>query len=276
MFERIYVEITDVCNLNCCFCPKTERQKTFMTDTDFAFVLDKIRAYTNYIFLHVLGEPLLHPDLKNILEIARDKGFNVNITTNGTLLKEKGDILLPFKNIKKVFISLHSFEGNDGKDLKGYLEDVFNFSLKTDSIVSFRLWNEGSSGKNSLNGEIIKFFEDKTKLDIKKLFLAKNSITIGEKRYLEKAERFSWPNISGDIKKVSFCHGLSSQLAILCDGTVIPCCLDCEGKINLGNIFKEDIKDILNGERAKNFLAGVKNRKMAEELCKRCGYAERF
>ena len=69
---------------------------------------------------------------------------------------------------------------------------------------------------------------------------------------------------------------LRDQLAVLCDGTVVPCCLDGEGELALGNLFRQELEDILRGERAAAIHAGFDARRPAEELCRRCGYAERF
>lgn len=273
-FKRIYVEITNACNLNCTFCPKTKREKKFLSIEEFDLITDKLFGYTDYLFFHVMGEPLLHSNLIDFLQIAKNKGYNVNITTNGTLLNNCVEKLLNFTNLKKVFISLHSFEGNNGKDLTTYLNNVWNFCTKRKFIVSLRLWNIG--GKETKNNEIIKYLSEKTGKDLFKLFEEKNSITIGENLFLEKANKFIWPSENEKNEKVNFCYGLIDQLGILSNGNVVPCCLDNEGEITLGNIFTQNLNEILNGNRAIKFLEGYKNRTMSENLCNHCEYASKF
>ena len=112
MFSRAYLEITNVCNLACAFCPGTTREKRFMTPEDFALLAKKLRSYTEYLYLHVMGEPLLHPQMAEILRTCTELGYRVCLTTNGTLLSEKLPLLRDCPALHKVSVSLHSFEGN--------------------------------------------------------------------------------------------------------------------------------------------------------------------
>lgn len=125
MFNRAYVEITNVCNLACSFCPGTRRPAGYMRPEDFRLLAEKLRGHTAYLYLHVMGEPLLHPQLEEILAIARQLDFRVCITTNGTLLPRRGHALA---GVHKVSVSLHSFEGNDrAEGLEAYLSGVWDF-----------------------------------------------------------------------------------------------------------------------------------------------------
>ena len=100
---------------------------------------------------------------------------------------------------------------------------------------------------------------------------------IGQRVYLEYGDKFDWPDLTApDGGEKVFCYGLRDQLGVLCDGTVVPCCLDHEGDIRLGNLFEEDLQDILESPRAKALYDGFSCGKAAEELCRRCGYARRF
>lgn len=271
MISRAYVEITDICNLNCSFCPGTKRRPRFMTADEFRTAAEKLRPYTEYIYLHIMGEPLLHPELETILDICSELGYKVNITTNGTLLGKAGAILLSHKCIRKVSVSLHSFEGNGGDDPSDYLCSVWDFAAKAPFIVALRLWNEG--GEKCLNGIIYDFIKDKTGVDAR---FFSNYEPIMNRIYVESESRFDWPDTEGEERKVTFCHGLQEQIGVLCDGTVVPCCLDSEGSIALGNIHTQTVNEILNGERARNMIRGFQQRCPTEELCRHCGYAERF
>lgn len=275
MLKRAYIEITNVCNLHCSFCPGTIRPPRTMIPEEFRILAQKLRPYTDYLYFHVMGEPLLHPHLSALLQIAADLGFRVCLTTNGTLLGKHAETLRNAPALHKVSISLHSFEGNGGDDLTAYLETVWNFCRSASCIISLRLWNEG--GENRRNGEIEAFFSQKTGQDVQNLPRDPNgSRKLGDRLYLESAAKFDWPDPDAEVQNVEFCHGLRQQLAVLCDGTVVPCCLDAGGNIPLGNLFSQSLSDILSTPRAKAIADGFSRRHPTEELCQKCGYAARF
>ena len=99
---------------------------------------------------------------------------------------------------------------------------------------------------------------------------------MGEGLYLEQAEKFDWPDLDAPEAEVRFCLALRDQAAVLCDGTVVPCCLDHEGDIPLGNLFRQELEEILAGPRARALYDGVSRGKPPEALCRRCGFATRF
>ncbi|MBE6052494.1 MAG: radical SAM protein [Clostridium sartagoforme] len=285
-FKKIYIETTNICNLSCNFCPKTSRKLGFMDTERFKEIINKIKGYTNHIYLHLMGEPFLNKNLAGFLEIAKEANINVNITTNGTLINNVKDTLISSGAVRQINISLHSFEANENDiNFYDYLNNILNFieeaNKESKIICSLRLWNIDTKelkANNNLNLEIITLIEDKLKIDfsIKDALLEKRGIKLKERVYLNMAEKFSWPdsNISLISEEV-FCHGLRDQIGILLDGTVVPCCLDSEGKIPLGNIFTESLEDIINSERAINIYDGFSERRAVEDLCKRCGYAKR-
>ena len=275
MFKRAYVEITNVCNLRCSFCPGTSRPPRTMTPAEFRLIAEKLRPHTDYLYFHVMGEPLLHPRLAELLQIADEMGFRVCLTTNGTLLGKCAETLQNAPALHKVSISLHSFEGNAGGDMTAYLETVWSFCQSARCIVSLRLWNEG--GANRRNAEIETFFSRKTGLVVDHLPRDPNgNRKLGETLSLESAQKFDWPDPAAAAQDVEFCHGLRQQIAVLCDGTVVPCCLDGNANIPLGNLFTRDLSDILSTPRARAIIDGFSRRQPTEELCKKCGYAARF
>lgn len=274
-FAKIYVEISNICNLNCSFCPGTTREKRRMSEKEFEIVLEKIRDYTDYIYFHLLGEPLCHPGLKEFLKMTDDKGFKVIITTNGTLLNKCGEVLLSFASHYKTVISLHSFEANDDQKLfSDYLKGCFEYAKSAEGkkIVVLRLWNRG--GQDELNDEILTEIE---KYFPKPWNMERNGTRIGNKIYIQYGDKFDWPDIGNEVTEENiFCYGLRDQLGILADGTVVPCCLDNNGEINLGNIFCDNLDEILSSEKALNIYNGFSNRKAREELCKRCSFVRKF
>jgi len=279
-FKLIYIEITNMCNLNCSFCPKNNRPKKFMTVEEFDTITDEISPLTNTICLHLMGEPLLHPNIKEIFEICNKKNLKVYLTTNGTLIRKNLD-LLKSGCAKRISVSLHSFEANNQTaSLNEYLENIL-FSCKeiadnSRTFIEFRLWN-GSNDKNTLNKNIIEKINKTFNTNILTENL-QNKTSITDKIYINFADVFEWPinteNQEGN--SVKFCYGLRSHFGILCDGTVVACCLDNEGKLALGNIFESKILDILNGPRAQNIYKGFSDRNIEEEFCKTCTYANKF
>lgn len=287
-FKKIYIEITNVCNLNCDFCPQTCRKPEFMSIELFCRILDQIKGYTEYIYFHVKGEPLLHPEIDKLLDISYERGFKVNITTNGTLINRVKDKLLMKPGLRQVNFSLHSFDGNEMlQDKEEYINNILAFIKEarsnSDLITSMRLWNlEENSVSNyerKRNNEILEIIEREFNLPykIQEMVQPGRGIKIADKVYLNQEYLFQWPDLSQDEDNgLGFCYGLRNQVAILVDGTVIPCCLDGEGVINLGNIETNHFSDIIESERASKIFEGFSNRVAVEELCRKCGYRKRF
>lgn len=257
-FKRIYIEITSSCNLKCSFCQETLRSPHFMSVDEFAHTLQQIRPYTNYIYLHVKGEPLLHPQLDEILALCRRAGVTVNLTTNGTLLAQKLPILLA-QPPHQMNVSLHSADDNDCIDMDTYIAQLFasceTLLAQTYTEISLRLWN--TTGVPTLFGE-------------------KNCV-IKRHLYVNVQSPFEWPALDNAYcNDRGFCQGLRQHMAVLSDGTVVPCCLDGNAVMALGNIFTTPLKDILAGERSVRFIEGFRAKRAVEPLCRHCSFKERF
>ena len=274
-FRKVYLEISNICNLSCRFCPGTKRAKKALTEEELAVLLPKIRPYTDYLYFHLMGEPLLHPKLERFLEMAGSHGFKVILTTNGTLLKRMQEMLLASSALHKINISLHAFEANDlAVSFEEYLADCFAFGKASagKKLVVYRLWNQG--GENKQNTQILDTMHTFFPGDWVKERLGTR---IAERTYLEYGDKFDWPDLSvPEGSSRGFCYGLRDQLGVLCDGTVVPCCLDHEGDLALGNLLTQDMEEILNSSRAKAIYEGFSSREATEELCRKCGYARRF
>lgn len=273
-YSRVYVEITNICNRNCSFCPGTARAPKRMSMKEFSHIADSLRGVTDYLYFHVMGEPLTHPELPEFIRYATELGYKCAITTNGTLLPKRADELLS-SGVYKINISVHSFEEGSAQEQCAYVESLADFADRASAagiLTVFRLWNKGvDGGKNDTTLEILE-----RKLAGEWKWGARGA-RIRHRLHLEYGERFEWPD--RDAKEGSsevFCYGLSDHFGILSDGSVIPCCLDREGVITLGNIFDEPIDAILSSERAEKIRAGFKERCAVEELCRKCGYARRF
>ena len=274
-FNKVYLEISNLCNLRCAFCPGTKRTPHRMTEEEFSALLPKIRPFSDYLYFHLMGEPLCHPLLGRFLELAGQAGFKVILTTNGTLLPRMQDVLLSAPALHKVNISLHAFEANDlAVPFSEYLRGCFAFGKAAEGkcIISYRLWNGG--GADELNGQIL---DTMAEYFPRPWAEERRGPRLGQKIYLEYGDKFDWPDLSAaDNGERVFCYGLRDQIGVLCDGTVVPCCLDHEGDLALGNLHETTMDAILETDRAKAIYEGFRKGKAAEELCRRCGYATRF
>lgn len=266
-FKRIYIEITNVCNLNCSFCSSSNKVKREVTPEEFKEVLSKINNYTDYIYLHVKGEPLTHHNLDKILDITKEYNKKVCITTNGVFLKDKLPILKKYDNIYQINISLHS-ENNK----KNYLEDIISSVNELSSYISYRFWILDNNKMDNKSKEYIKI--------LKKVYNKEeiyDGIKLKDKVYLSLDNKFIWPSINNDYyNERGTCLGAKTQLAILSDGTVSICCLDSEGVSNLGNIYLNTMEDILGSDKYQNILKGFNDNKVYLDICKHCSYKERF
>ena len=250
-FKRVYIEITNVCNLKCEFCLPHNRENKFMTFDEFKLILKKVKPFTNYIYLHVKGEPLLHPNVDEFIKYAYDEGFQINLTTNATLLNKHLEFT---KYLRQINISLHATNS---------LEIVKTAKQIKDTIICFRIWNINKDTKNK------DLLEKEFNIQIPQ----KENFTLAPNIFLSQKNEFTWPSLSNSTScDKKHCYGLINQIGILVDGTVIPCCLDNNGDINLGNIFKEDFSDIITSERAQKIIDSFKNSNAVEELCKKCTF----
>lgn len=273
-YSRVYLEITNICNRNCSFCPGTKREKRRMTLDEFHHLTNSLIGITDYIYFHVMGEPFTHPDLPEMIRYATSLGFKCAITTNGTLLESRGEEIIS-AGTYKVNLSVHSFEAGEEDKYLSYIKCLADFAEKSSSagvLTVLRLWNKGYDG--GLNDRTLEILRERLPGEWK---WGSRGARIRHKLHLEYGDRFDWPDMAAEnMGNQVFCYGLGDHFGILCDGTVIPCCLDHEGDIALGNAFTSSISDILLSERANKIRQGFEKKCAVEELCQKCGYARRF
>lgn len=257
--------------MSCSFCHGTKRPPKSLTMEDFSYILNKLKGNIKYLYYHLLGEPLLHKDLGEFIKLTKESGILPIITTNGTLIDLRYDDLIK-NNPYKINISLHSIEANDRDDYDKYLDIVITFikeiSLKG-TLINLRLWNEG--GLNSNNNLIFKKLKDAFNSEFIECY---NGYKMTKNIYIDIASKFDWPDIdNSEFEGSVFCYALRDQIGILVDGTVVPCCLDADGIMSLGNIYDNSLNEIINSKRAKSIYDGFSNHQAVESLCKKCGYA---
>tara|TARA_Y100000768_G_C23991353_1_gene693721 strand:- start:4418 stop:5323 length:906 start_codon:yes stop_codon:yes gene_type:complete len=283
-YKRIYIEITNICNLSCSFCPIEERQKSYMPLEKFEHTLKQVSPLTEQICLHLMGEPLAHPQFEKIMELCDQYQTKIQLTTNGILLKKYESLLLNSTAIHQINISAQSYMDNfPNKPLVSYLDKIYAFiakaqSQKPDLYLNIRLWNikEESS---EVNEPVFEYLENKLNCTINRnLELGRiKSKKLTGRLYLHFDSRFEWPRLGGEeLSKSGRCNGLIDHFAIHANGNVSPCCLDDQNIINLGNLFENSIDEIINSPRAQAMAQGFQNHQLKEELCRKCDYITRF
>lgn len=266
MLKKVYIEITNACNLNCDFCIQNKRIKKYMTEGEILFILDKLKGYTNYLYFHILGEPLLHPQIRSFINLASENNFYVNITTNGYLISRIRNVC----NLRQLNISLHSYDERYNISLEDYMNSIFAVvdELK-DTYVSYRLWV-----KNSNTDKILELLNNHYHTSFKTDDIIHN-VTINPHIFINSFHEFVWPDLENDYySKEGTCYALKDHIGILVDGTIVPCCLDTKGNINLGNIFSENLDTVLQSERVSSMICGFQNKTKCEELCRHCSFID--
>ena len=264
MYKKVYIEITNNCNLKCDFCIKNSRPNKFMDLDEFNIILNKLKKYTKYLYFHILGEPLLHPKINEFIDVG-SQNFNINITTNGYLIERIKDN----KNIRQLNISLHSYDRRYGVSLEKYMKNIFNVvdKLSEYTYISYRFWL-----KNKYTDDMLDMINKKYNVDLN-VENIKNNTTINKNIFISINEEFIWPDLNNNYyNEVGTCYALRDHIGILVDGTIVPCCLDSKGIIKLGNIFEDCLENVIKSKRYSDMLDGFKNNKKCELLCKKCKY----
>lgn len=285
-FTKVNIEISNICNLQCSFCPEVVRTKKLMSLDLFQNIIKQVAPLTEQVCFHLMGDPLVHPKLEEMVKICEEHDVKIFFVTNGLLMREKQSELLLSPAFRQVNFSLHSFPDNfPDKDPTDYLNRIFSYTDKamekrSDLYINFRLWNlQDVSNTSQRNLDMLKRIEDHFQVQVSANVNVrhKKSIHLKNRLYLHFDTEFVWPSMDLPVLGTSGrCHGLSSHFGILADGRVVPCCLDKEAAITLGSVEEQPLIEILDSPRAKAILNGFKNKKLLEGLCQRCQYIERF
>lgn len=223
-----------------------------------------------------MGDPLILKNLKDYLDLISKYNLKVFFVTAGHLVDKSNYSLLTHAAIKQVNFSINSFDANVQKSsLENYLDNLLDFALFANGkiFINFRLWNLTDDSKSDgFNSRVIDIISARFNITKENSY-----IQVAPKTRIVFDKLFEWPSINKpQIRTMGSCHGIINQLGILNNGTVVPCCLDFEGVINLGNIFKSSLKEILNTPRSHEIRNGFKSNKLTEKLCQSCGFATRF
>ena len=265
---RAYLEITTLCNRSCSFCAGTQRKKEFLSPERFEERLKKVLPVTDDLFLHLMGEPLLHPAFEEIGEYCRIYGVKVTLVTNGTLLAGKEEYLLNNPAFRQINFSLHALQKDSLPDRK-ILENILSFCEKAATVrpemyINLRLWNQHSNEEKTsgeLNTLLLSAIGERFPLpptEQLQFSPGRKSKHLSGRIYLNMDTVVQWPETEKEVlHEKGFCHGMRDQFGVLTDGRIVPCCLDTEGKVSLGNIDTvTGINEILYSPEAESIRRG--------------------
>lgn len=278
----MYIEITNICGLQCSFCPPKINPTHTMSLDFFEEIVKQIKPYTKLVALHVLGDPLVVKNLEKYLDVIEKYNLKAMITTTGYYLQRNLFPILSHKAIKQINFSLNSYNKNAMKQtFEDYIDPIIEFckykvQKNIPSFINLRLWNlDAHNSEEKFNQKVFEILYENFGVKIDQSNV-KQSIRLDNKVLLQFDQYFIWPSLENQIVGNGYCHGLSSQIAILSNGVVVPCCLDCDGHINLGNLHTQTLNQILNNQKSQNIIEGFKNNLAIELLCQKCSYKERF
>lgn len=285
-FYRIYIELTNVCGLSCSFCPTKELPSKEMDLYFFESIVMQAKAYTNEIACHVVGDPLTQSNLHAYLDILHKHGLKAMLTTSGYFLKKHSYDTLFHPCVKQINISLNSFNKNDTSlTFEQYINPVLalceaKLERKEELFINLRVWNlDEMMSERTFNETLFEKLSSTfdTKLSLNSIYKERpKSIRLAYKVLVHFDNYFEWPSLNNKVYGDGTCQGLQSHVAILASGKVVPCCLDCDGIIELGDLHKDTLDEVLTSKRAVNMLEGFKEGKATEELCQKCSYKDRF
>jgi len=285
-YERLYIEISNVCNLQCSFCPEVIRDKKILSLEDFKKYAQQAKPLARQICLHLMGEPLAHPEFSQIMDVCSEMGLRIFLTTNGTLLNRHIEKISRWEALDQINFSVHSYFANTARQsLDDYLRPILNFcdlsySLKHNFYINLRLWNLPQADlQASQNIRVLEALRRHFNVQLSEnvdVRLGKSK-KIRDRLYVHFDTEFIWPDLKQSIRsEAGTCYGLRKQLAIHANGDVVPCCLDKESVLRLGNLNNQSLTDILKSPRATNIRSGFERGELVEDLCRRCQYADRF
>jgi len=257
-----------------------------MSLEEFQKIINQVVPIAEDVCLHLMGEPLAHPQFEEILSIATKAGAKLQITTNGLLIQKMQAKLLASKGLRQINFSLQAFQDNFPKrPLKGYMDPILGFTKecfekRDDVFINYRLWNHGVESFNE-NEEFIQAVENYFSVKVKRAVdpggIKSKKVIPTQKLYFHFDSRFEWPSMDFPPRSdKGTCQGLRNHFGIHADGTVVPCCLDKEAVIDLGNCLETDLSEILKSTRAVEMKKGFENGHLVEELCKKCTFIKRF
>ena len=305
--NSVYIEITDVCNLHCSFCPCGEKfaqaqkgngtdskqtSRTFMPSELFEkCIAGAAEIGAENVFFHVLGEPTLHPGFAHYVKKLESTPLKLTLTTNGTTIARTSHVLLPSPAIRQVNFSTHAYAELPKDEAASRLQDVLDFCrialvARPDLYINLRLWNIGSEEASPWNSYMLSKINETFGVSVNPgHFCSRHkSFNVQGRLYLHEDTRFEWPSLderreTRDERRKAIsgtCHALDTHVAILHDGRVVACCLDHSGQITLGNIQEQSLPEIIASQLAQQLKEGFEKHELRHPFCQTCSYCKRF
>jgi radical SAM protein with 4Fe4S-binding SPASM domain len=303
--NAVYIEITDVCNLNCSFCPcgkanssatphSTNKPREFMSTELFERCIAESATVAENVYFHVLGEPTLHPGFGQFLKKLEQTKLKLNLTTNGTTIARTGKLILASPAVRQVNFSTHAYAELSPNDARSHLQDVLDFckmasAVRPDLYINLRLWNVGDAASDAWNRTMLAMVNEafanasnsanpSQQISLEHFCSRHKSFPVAGKIYLHQDSRFEWPELDESRAKstAGSCRALDTHVAILHDGRVVACCLDHSGQITLGNIADQSLAEILDSPAAKSLREGFEKHELRHPLCQSCSFCKRF
>lgn len=286
-FKKVHIEITNICNLKCTFCPPKIKPSKTMDLEEFENLNNQVKKYTKELAYHIVGDPLVLSNLEKYLNISKNHGLKVNIVTTANNMNANHHEVLMNETIRQINFSLNSYNANSHKKtLDEYLNPIFEFvkyaqNKKHEYFINFRIWNiDENKSAYDFNKQVFTKINEyfNTDIDTDEVYETKpKNIRVGRKLFIHFDEYFNWPDLKNEeVSKTGTCYGLDSHFGILSTGEVVPCCLDQNACVDLGNAFEISLDEILNSKRVKDIQHGFKNNILVEEFCQKCEYRTRF
>ncbi|WP_145980449.1 radical SAM/SPASM domain-containing protein [Helicobacter mustelae] len=267
-FKKVYIEISDICGLNCSFCPQQKGVRGKMSLLLFEKILSQIQGKTKLVSLHVLGDPCKHTDLSSYLDLLTKYALRADIVTSGYYLCQE---LLFEPCIHQVAFSLDAGLDPKNPHKKDYLAKILEFCAlhqMRQSKIFLNLRLQDRLLNPAVLEQIVRFFG----VQIKEPHVY-GRYKLREYIFLVITKSFTWADMS--LKKSCDsrrCHAIKEQIAILANGIVVPCCIDAAGVIALGDVNVQSLQEIYHSPRSVAIKEGFEKGIAIEELCKKCNF----
>lgn len=252
---EVRIENTNHCNAHCVMCPreKMTRKKGFMSFESFKKIVDQCAELdVKMTHVHGYGEPLLDPLIFKKIKYIKDKGIpETYMVTNGSLLTEENIRKLIESGLDAMNISFYGFT----KETYERIHKNLNFEKTRDNVKNFfRIRKE--MGKETPKTHLTFLsYEDNEKEKQAFLDFWKDIADDTRVSHLHNfGDGREYRPVRKDIKRISCGHiFFLHSMQILWDGKVVPCCIDTDGMIVLGNANDNSLLDIWNSEKFKKF-----------------------
>ncbi|MGN8412500.1 radical SAM/SPASM domain-containing protein [Helicobacter pylori] len=277
LFKKIYIELSDICGLQCSFCPNPKNIRGVMPLELFEKVCKEAAPLTQMITLHVLGDPCKLKNLKHYLSTAKRFSLKVDLVTSGVYLHNFETLLQDA--IYQISISLDAgLDAHNKLNQHRYIQKILEFcrykcEKNSEVFLNLRIQDSTLDKHQNLIKPFLESFECVSLEGLK----TQGRARLFKKSFLNIQKTFKWPSLNApnplnQESKIPYCYGLIKQIAILSNGVVVPCCMDTQAHINLGDLNHMPLKDILNSQKAMAIKTHFLKGEALEPLCQNCSY----